>query len=103
MSGFLVFTIFVSVMKIEFRLNVNQSPDSYRGWFEPMACPDPYREGGAKSLTEMSGFLVFCILDKCIVYIFYFLQSWIAFTLVLLLILMKEWNFIKRGVAEGPL
>ena len=29
---------------------VNQSPDSYRGWFEPIACPEFYREGGAKHI-----------------------------------------------------
>ena len=26
---------------------VKHSPDSYRDWFEPIACPDDYRVGGA--------------------------------------------------------
>lgn len=33
-------------------LTVNQSPDSYRDWFEPIACPDCYREGEQKEQYE---------------------------------------------------
>ena len=101
MSGFLVFEILG--FYIEISMIVNQSPDSYRGWFELIACPDPYREGGAKSLTEMSGFLVFDMLG------FYMEISNFGCFLCSILKVCGQQKFfpysypLPGGVAEGPL
>ena len=42
--------------KINEHLTVNQSPDGYRDWFKPIACPDYYREEQQKPIQIVSVF-----------------------------------------------
>ncbi|WP_339610727.1 hypothetical protein, partial [uncultured Xanthomarina sp.] len=55
-------------------MTVNQSPESFRDWFEPIACPDSYREGELnkrKPLQRCRGFFGFMVMIPCV----YILQS----------------------------